>query len=175
MKIILWFKQCVHLAWIHRRDITMWMVLVCYVTVSRCKQCVCMLCTSCLNYFTEILSCKSLCKYNVYNHYSDISLQIRLCTRCLNTSQRYVTVSRCKQCVCMLYTSCLNYFTEISSCKCCWKYFSRWWNDFYVSWKVKVKSKWIDGDLISLWLFGEHENHFHFEKIFWTVLTELIT
>ena len=35
------------------------------------------------------------------------------------------------------------------------KIFSRWWNDFYVSWKVKVKLKWIEGGLILLWLFGE--------------------
>ena len=41
--------------------------------------------------------------------------------------------------------------------------------------KVKVKSDHLQSISISLWLFGKHENHFHFEKIFWTVLTELIT
>ena len=35
------------------------------------------------------------------------------------------------------------------------KIFSRWWNDFYVSWKVKVNSKRTDPELILLWLFEE--------------------
>ena len=72
--------------------------------------------TSCLNHFTEILSCKSRCKQCVYilleSLHRYITLQIKLCT----------------------------IIAEILSCECCSKLFSRWWNDFYVSWKVKVKS-----------------------------------
>ena len=42
---------------------------------------------------------------------------------------------------------------------------------FYVSWKVKVKLKWIEGDLILLWLFGEMKKSITSVKIFsWFII-----
>ena len=71
----------------------------------------------------------------------------------------------CVQDVYKVYTLCNIHRRDIILW-CCSKYFSRWWNDFYVSWKVKVKSKRTNGDLILLWLFGEMKIEMILQKYF---------
>ena len=115
------------------------------------------MCTSCLNHFTDILPCKSRCKQCV--HLAWITSQIYYPANrgvssvyiFLESLHRYITLQiACKQCVYILLESLHRYIilqiklctiiAEILPCECCSKLFSRWWNDFYVSWKVKVKS-----------------------------------
>ena len=133
-----------------------------------CKKCVSKLCIL-LEFITEIYSYDdvSILSYTLLTPankgFVGVNKLYVLCIRCIYISQSDISVNGvismfrvCKYVVYILF----EYIAEILLCVCCSKYFLRWWNDFYVFQKVKVKSDQGQSVSILLWLFGKHKNHF---------------
>ena len=110
------------------------------------------------------------CVCNILTTYLHTRMHCDWCWHCCHCCHSFTDILLCDDihAVCMLitYWNHLAYTHEII--------FARWFH-FFISPKSqsKIIPMWFDFDFTLT--FWRNENHFHFEKIFLTVLTELIT